>query len=87
LSAGSFRSCETTLSVSWTVSESNSGTLATVASDATVSAAGPIETIDEGMTELCAVATATQAEKRVNDFVNILKIKCCAARGFENQPG
>jgi hypothetical protein len=61
-----------TLSVSWIVSESNSGILAGVALE-TVSAAGAIEA-----REPCADTTATQAVKLVNDLINMMKIRCRA---------
>jgi hypothetical protein len=60
-----------TLSVSCTISVSNSATLAGVASEATVSAAGATEAVNEGAAELCAAATAAQAKERVNDLANI----------------
>lgn len=72
LTSGLFCRSETTLSVSCTVSVSNKGTLAGVASEATVSAAGATNVVKEGAAELCAVAMAAQAKERVNDLVNIL---------------
>jgi hypothetical protein len=51
---------------------SNSATLAGVASEATVSAAGDTEAVNEGTRELCAVAIAAQARESVKDLLNIL---------------
>jgi hypothetical protein len=50
---------------------SNNATLAGVASEATVSAAGATEAVNEGAAELCATATAAHAKERVKDLPNI----------------